>query len=252
MKFNLEKVELSYVDRNENLYLPQESSIELAEILGILAGDGHIGSSGKGKDHIVQINSNLNDELPYLVHVAELFKKVFNAKLVLRTREKDCTAFIAKKSKGLVSFLENIGFEKRNCLLTIPNFVWENEKEGIFFIRGIFDTDGSICLKKNHGKRQFYPVINITLKDEYLIRKIQAWTLTHSIHSVVCCDTYTDKRTGNTYQKWRFEVNGHRNVQNWILLVGASNEKSKRKLCTAGIKMGVPGFEPGTSPASAV
>ena len=64
MKFDLSKVKISYVDRKEGLTLPQETSVELAEFIGILAGDGHVGHH-TDYHHSVEISGHKIDDIEY-------------------------------------------------------------------------------------------------------------------------------------------------------------------------------------------
>ena len=245
MKFDLQNVQLSYVDKREGIRLPTESSERLAEVIGILAGDGHIGSLQSGKDYLIQITSNLKDEVPYLEYVKRLLRDVFNAEFRFQNCVSINTARLMKRSKGIWSFLKSVGYSKKQCLIQVPSWIWENEAETISFVKGIFDTDGCLCLKRNHGKHVFYPVVNITLKDEKVIEMLAKWSGKKDIPYNTGRESYVDKRTNKRYTKFRLQISGYKNTSKWFGLIGTSNPKHQRK-------MGVAGFEPTATPASAV
>lgn len=237
MDFDPENIELSYTDKSERVALPKRPSKALAEVIGILAGDGYVGHLGKGEDHMISIAGNLNDELLYLEYVKNLFELLFNFKMKLILRKDINTAYLMKRSKGILSFLHYIGYEKNGGIVKVPKWIWENEDYIKYFIRGVFDTDGAICLKKNHGKYRFYPVVNITSKDGILIRVIANWVKHKNIPYYISNENYLDKRTNKSYAKLKLQVSGYKNVRKWIELIGTSNPKQK-------LKMGQGGFEP--------
>ena len=237
MDFDLKGVELSYIDKNECIVLPKRPSKELAELIGILAGDGYIGPLGKGEDHTVSVAGNLKDELDYLEYVKILFERLFNFKMKLIFRKDINTAYLIKRSKGILSFLENIEYQKRNCLIKVPRWIWENDVYTTCFVRGLFDTDGAISLKNNHGKYIIYPVVSICSKDENLIVRVVQFAKEKGIPTYFACENYQDKRTKKFYKRFKLQVSGYKNVRKWIELIGTSNPKQK-------LKMGQGGFEP--------
>ena len=63
MKFNLDNISLSYGDIKNGIILPKKPSKELAELIGILTGDGNVDSSRSGEDHITAIAGHIIDDL---------------------------------------------------------------------------------------------------------------------------------------------------------------------------------------------
>ncbi len=239
IKFDLKKVKLSYRDRPAGVRLPTETSQELAEFIGILAGDGHVAQYGKGNNNYISIVGHMQDDRMYLSYVNNLIELLFGIKFGLRVQEKITTIALYRRSQGISQFLKAIGYQKIHCITKIPDWIWLNEDLTKRFIRGLFDTDGALCLKRNHGKYEFYPVIDITLKDEMLLRKVADWAGKSEIPYCLLNDTYTDKRTKKTYRKFKLQISGYKNAGKWIELIGTSNPTKKEK-------MGVAGFEPAT------
>ncbi len=229
MKFDFSNVVLSYVDKKIGTALPKESSPELAELIGILAGDGCVSCSKPGKNNRVEVVFNIKDELPHMEYVKALFKIIFNLAYSVQLRPSKGIAVLTKRSLGVFTFLRAIGYGKIKCIITVPDWIWENKNEAAAFVRGVFDTDGSLSLKRNHGKYEFYPVVGITLKDEKVIRKLGKWASENNIPNYVGDASYFDKRTNKRYAKFNLQISGYKNVGKWMTLVGSNNQKHLNK-----------------------
>ncbi len=116
------------------------------------------------------------------------------------------------KSRGLLAFLEKMNYRKKNCLINVPGWIWTNSYFISSFISGLFDTDGCLALKKDHGTHLFYPVIKIFSKDRSLLMKIASWIKERDIHYSLTDDSYFDLRTNKTYQKYNLQISGYKNT----------------------------------------
>ena len=148
MKFDLSNVVMSYVDKRIKLVLPERPSEELAELIGALPGDVYVGSS-RGYHHEIRIAGHIEDDPPYLIYLGSLIAFLFNIRMSLIKRDEINTAYLLKRSKGMLSFLKTIGYSKKRGIIKIPNWIWKEKKFSINFIRGLFDTDG--CMRFNKG-----------------------------------------------------------------------------------------------------
>lgn len=120
---------------------PKHMTLELAELMGILTGDGSVGTRLDLNTISVCVHKPLVD---YKNHILNLFEKVFNksASLVLKKISVDVVNF---SSKYAVDFLNTIGF-KAGCTYKNKRVPWSvlsssNEYRSAY-IRGLFDTDG--------------------------------------------------------------------------------------------------------------
>ncbi len=132
----------------------------LAEVLGILNGDGHLAL--KNYEVCVVISSF---EKQYGEHIKNLFKNTF--KLIPIIFQKESILKIRIYSKELHKFLiKTYNLPKGNKIgkLSIPHQIRSDFHLLKAYLRGLFDTDGSIFLR-----RKKEPVIQITSADrEYL------------------------------------------------------------------------------------
>lgn len=127
------------------------NKIALAELVGIILGDGNINYYKKGKNiGVYQIKiagDYMKDREYHLNYVKPLFESVFNLNATEITNEKYNGRFICLSSKELVEFFAELGLPPGNKIknqVKIPKWVFDNNKLLKCCIRGLIDTDGSI------------------------------------------------------------------------------------------------------------
>lgn len=135
--------------------LTTEHSVEMAEFLGILCGDGHCYELPSKGIYQVRIFGHLKDEHDYMTeYVFGLFKKLFNIEPAVYFRKRQNVIILSKQSKDLVHTVKNLGFKQGNKTtngISIPPWIFENQNFLKSFIRGLIDTDGCVYPKtKNH------------------------------------------------------------------------------------------------------
>src|SRR5439155_24515162 len=115
-----------------------------SEILGIMFGDGSLSRSERSVQ-IVITGNKVDDEKYLLGHVRGLFLKAFDLELTSRYRHGENTMDPYRHSKKVASVLHSWGMpfglkkleDLRPKIDVIPSA----------FIRGVFDTDGSVYRK---------------------------------------------------------------------------------------------------------
>jgi len=126
---------------------PSNLTEELSEFLGILAGDGHVNNI----TYEVSITGHKNNDREYMeITVLSLFKSLFDIepKVLFQENAIRCRVY----SKMLVNFLNsnfNVPIGKKKDFLRIPKQIISHKNFLIPFIRGVFDTDGSVYT--HHG-----------------------------------------------------------------------------------------------------
>ncbi|MBX4210542.1 hypothetical protein KW783_01055 [Candidatus Parcubacteria bacterium] len=137
-----------YQNRRSDITIPEYSD-ELAEFIGIMLGDGHI-------SHFQTIVTLGTKEKKYVEYVAKLFEKLFGVKAKI-TRRKNI--FQQKKyydvyvgSVSITKWLNKMGMvqNKVKSQVDVPEWIFSDQNYVKSFIRGFFDTDGSIY-KLRHG-----------------------------------------------------------------------------------------------------
>ena len=90
--------------------IPKDSE-ELAELLGIVFGDGGINNKWQ---LVISLNSNLDKE--YSQYIFSLIKKLFNISAIIRKRPNQNTLVVVASSISLVEFLVSKGAARGNKL----------------------------------------------------------------------------------------------------------------------------------------
>ncbi len=119
-------------------------SEEEPEILGIMFGDGSLSRTERSAQ--IAITGNKIDDRNYLLgHVRPLFLKNFDLELTSRFRHGENTMDLYRHSKKIASILHSWGmpFGLKKLVVLVPKL----EVTPKPFIRGIFDTDGSVYRK---------------------------------------------------------------------------------------------------------
>lgn len=143
------------------VFLP-ELSRELAHFMGILAGDGGINNSWQ----IVITLDTLTDS-EYIQYVRGLILFLFRIEAQVRIRTTCRATDLVLSSTSIVEYLLQLGAVSKNKILNdkgIPDWIKINEEYLKQYIKGLFDTDGSIYAdyKSRESKQYFYKYITFT------------------------------------------------------------------------------------------
>lgn len=133
--------------------IPSEST-SLAELVGILFGDGGISNPWQ---IIVSLNSDL--DLDYSLYVSDLFQKLFSIKTTTRKRPNQKTLVIDCSSSSVLDFLVSKGIVIGNKIaqeFDMPQWIINNPQYKRFFIRGLIDTDGCLYIHQHKVRGKLY------------------------------------------------------------------------------------------------
>lgn len=127
-----------YCNRISTVVIPKERSEKLAEFFGIMLGDGHISRF----QIVVTLGTK---ELNYVEHVAALMRDIFKVKPRIFIR-KDGYRDVYFGSVELIKYLRTDGLvtNKVKEQVDIPAWIFEKSEWMSSFVRGFFDTDGSV------------------------------------------------------------------------------------------------------------
>jgi hypothetical protein len=139
--------------------LPQENTNELAELLGIIYGDGGIGNPWQ-----LVISLNSISDVTYSNYVVGLIETIFSTKPVMRKRPNQNTLVIVLSSTTIVDFLITKGAIRGNKGLqadSIPLWIQKDLTFSRNFVRGLVDTDGCLYLHRHRIKEKSYISIGL-------------------------------------------------------------------------------------------
>jgi len=217
-------------DLKRGLTIPEKSE-KLAELFGVLTGDGYINFYSSKNDYIIEIAGHSIEDSEYFEYLSDLFFSLFNLKPKKYVRKNQNTAYLRLRSKGIFHFLEDCGFVRgKKEQIGIPSWIKKNNPYMARFIRGLVDTDGSLVLKKRYKTKPYYPVINIVSKSKPLITTTSSWLKTQNLAGWSGCEIKKDKRNEVITQNYRLEINGKKNLKKWLKLIGFSNKKHLTKI----------------------
>lgn len=137
----------------KTISIPKESK-ELAELFGIIFGDGGINNNWQV---VISLNSNLDRE--YSKYVSCIIKKLFKIKVYARKRPNQNTLVLVCSSTNLVDFLVEKGAIRGNKVaqqIDIPEWITNNSEYEKSFVRGLVDTDGCLFIHKHTIKNKPY------------------------------------------------------------------------------------------------
>lgn len=134
-------------------HFSQKYSKNLAEIVGILLGDGGITK----QQTCITLNSLADKD--YILYVANIGYKLFGVKPKILKR-KDCNATaIYWNGIMLVKNLVNVGLKIGNKVkqqVDVPEWIKSNKKFKIECLRGLMDTDGGVFIHKYKVNNKYY------------------------------------------------------------------------------------------------
>lgn len=146
---------LRYLNKSHRkiISLPEEDSC-LAELVGILFGDGGIGNQWQ-----VIISLNSVSDLEYSYYITVLFEKLFHIKSSIRKRPNQNTLVLVYSSMNLLDFLFSKGVVKGNKVLQefdIPSWIKTDPEYKKSFVRGLIDTDGCLYIHQHKVSGKLY------------------------------------------------------------------------------------------------
>lgn len=128
-------------------------SLELAEFIGILLGDGGITRTQ------VTITLNRHDDKEYINYVKNLLVKLFEVIPSIYEWQGESVTGIVVSRTELVNFLVKNGLKiggKVRQQVGIPHWIKESDSYSRACLRGLFDTDGCFYIDRHKYKDKIY------------------------------------------------------------------------------------------------
>ena len=128
-----------------------KDSVDFAEFIGIMLGDGSIGSSCTQ----VVITLHKKDAQNYILLVCNIIKKLFSIDPAVYCYQKGShknVADITIHSTSLVGFLKSKGLKSGHKVkqqVDVPHWIKINKNFSKYCLRGLIDTDGCVYLHKH-------------------------------------------------------------------------------------------------------
>ncbi len=204
---------------------------ELAELVGIIIGDGNIHYNLKTRKYYIEITGNPSEEKEYYHYISSLYMqlikkpgriRISGGGLRLRVYSKQFVEYLIKDLK--MDYNKDKAFKTK-----IPNPILSKKNLFLLCLRGIFDTDGSFFLA-NKGYRTDYPCIEISTCSKTLANQIQRGLKTEFRIKI---------RKQIKKRRHILSLNGDKETEKFFIKIGSSNykkEKYKKYLATKDLK----------------
>lgn len=193
---------------------------KLAELIGIIQGDGNLNKTS----NCITIVGSLEEYGYFKNYVIPLIESLFDVEPKLRKRNDRNAFYIDLNSKEMMNYLTNkIGLVRGSKINAhIPMIIKNNIELIPHFLRGLFDTDGCLKFSKQRTNRNFYPRIQYCFKDTFFSKEVFDLLLK------IGFDVGTWKEGGNRDLVF-YQISGTNNLEKWMKTVGSNNLIHKTK-----------------------
>ncbi len=192
-------------------------SVALAELCGILAGDGHVGT------YQVSMTTNAQTDKQHAIHVQTLFTEIFQIQATISKKSDSNAVVVVVSSKALCDFFKKIGLTQGNKVheqLPIPTWIERNRSYTQAFVRGLFDTDGCVYSDTHNISGKTYENIGIA----FVNRSLPLLNFfKDTIESLGLNPTQKTKHAVFLRRK--------KDIVQYFEIIGSSNEKHVKRFC---------------------
>ncbi|SRR5258708_503316 len=191
---------------------PINYSGELAELFGILLGDGSV------TKYYLKIYLNIKADIGYASKIEKIINLALpKAKVTIYAREKRGTEEIQVSSKDVCDYCRLAGFDPKKRY--IPKWIAEKDKFIKRTIRGLFDTEGSIGIKRFQGKNDIYIYRQLTFtnSNKNLLKFVESGLLKFGFSP-------TKNSKKNIY------LSNKKDIKRYFEIIGTNNPKLVKKL----------------------
>ncbi|MFZ3043911.1 MAG: LAGLIDADG family homing endonuclease [Minisyncoccia bacterium] len=195
---------------------PQHSA-RLAELIGILMGDGHVGL------YQTSVVTNSETDFQHALFVKTLFEDLFKIQVSLSTQRDKKACVITVSSKSVCRFFVSQGIPQGNKIalgMHIPDWIQEKLLYRKAFIRGLFDTDGCVYLDTHHYRQKTYENLGMAFANQSLP------LLSFFKDSLELFGLHPTQKT-----EFRVFLRRKEDIRHYFDLVGSSNQKHLGKIC---------------------
>lgn len=219
--------ELKYTARIKKIILPKFITPKLSYFIGYLHSGGYIGSDKN--------TYGFADEyIKHLISINKLNKELFGNKGTIRMICSDIckkpTPYLEIRQYVVNSYLHKVfdisRGKKRN--LKIPKLFYLNKELLRWYIRGLFDGDGTLPKNPKTTKQLF---IDLTLKEKELIIEIKRILI--EIFRIKTLDIYERKKKSPSSNyissTWEIRIRKHEDIKKFLKEIGFYHyDKAKR------------------------
>ncbi len=190
-------------------------SSELAEFIGIMLGDGCLGSTFQAS-----IAFNAETDREYAAFIVGLSQRLFGMTPTVSCRPHSREGVLVFSSRRLVGYLIHLGLPRANKVaiqVSVPDWITRSPQYRRSCLRGLMDTDGSLYTYQHtsHGRAYTHAALCFTNLSVPLLRFVERTLTDGSFHSVI----------GPS----RVYLHRQREVRRYLSEIGTRNPKFSRR-----------------------
>jgi len=196
----------------------------MAELIGIIIGDGCINKVYKREDYRIQISGNKIEDKEYMDNY---LRKLVNKCLGINPKPylgKNGAYILQFQSEPFRIFLHGLGIKSPKTTIRIPKEIRNDERLLRACIRGIADSDFTfLCTKKRKKSKNNYPRISAHFVSRPLVKDLEN-SLRKMGFTLNCKYDYRrmDPRGFATITNY-INIDGPHNFKRWMKKIGFSN-----------------------------
>jgi hypothetical protein len=233
MGIRQEALSPSRADIIRKIRVPKIIDERLAELIGVHLGDGNIYEFRDKKRNQFSFTGSTEDDFEYYnTKVRKMIFRCFGVRpkftfygnwFLLR--------FCSKTVMWYFTKYLSIPSGNKASKITIPEEIKKSDIRIVCaFLRGLMDSDGTLCFKRKNNHPHDYPVMKITLASKPMISELRSLLSLLGFTLCVCMnEDYFDIRTNKKYSRHTIYLNGRDNLELWMNFIGFSNVKHKSK-----------------------
>lgn len=196
-----------------SIYAP-EKSVELAEYIGIMMGDGGLSK------YQATVTLHHIDDREYGIFVVKLIQKLFRVIPATYHDARGSVISIVVSRAALVKLLHRLGLPIGNKVaqqFDIPPWIKKKKSYSIACMRGLFDTDGSVFTHRYRVKGKSYAYIKLGFSSH-------SQPLLISVGKILSAHGMKPRLTVNAVR-----LESQADVQTYFKLIGSHNPKHLKK-----------------------
>src|SRR3989338_5375944 len=189
---------------------PKASGL-LAEFIGIVMGDGHVGR------YQISICTNSITDTEHATHTYKLAKRLFDVPISISKKKESNALSIVISSREVSRFLQQQGIPEGNKIekgIMIPTWVSRDRNYSHRLVRGLFDADGCVFVDTHRIRGKIYKNLGIAFAN-------QESTLLQFFYKNLCAIGLSPTQTS----RFRVFLRRRRDIRKYFEIVGTSNNK---------------------------
>lgn len=151
--FKLWRDKMKLEGKIKSEYKSLEKNGDLAELIGVTLGDGHICVYPRTEElRIISNSSNVG----FVKRYADLVHKVFHKKAYIRVSNQSNSIRIGLYEKYISDRLGVPAGARKDLAITVPDWILSKKNYIVRYLRGLYEAEGSFCVHEATYTHKFF------------------------------------------------------------------------------------------------